>query len=172
MSQLQQRAFAYAHSHAILAGLEACAVRNKEYIGTGYGFVDKPGSYEEFQDMLDLARERMDSPRDTLYVESIKEFVGGSLADFKAALMAIEKASLKVISMTEPHYNYRSFMTAIEILEELMPEYEMDRRKLEAVIMAEHDMGYEDIRQRTGLSRADVFQALADRERAQEKDGK
>lgn len=174
MSGLQQRAFAYAHSHAVLAGLEAYAAssKEKEYIRPGYGFVDKPGSYEEFQEMLDLARQRDDTPRDKLYVETIKEFVGDSLADFKAALIAIEKASLKVISMSEPHYTYNSFMTAIEILEELMPEYEKDRRKLEAVIMAEHDMGYEDILQYTGLSRADVFQALADRERAQERNGK
>lgn len=171
MTDLKRRAFGYAHSHAILVGLEACAVRNREYIGPGYGFVDKPGSYEEFQDMLDLARERIDIPRDTLYVETIKEFVGDSLADFKAALTAIEEASLKVISMEEPHYRYDNFMTAIEILEELMPEYEKDRRKMEAAIMAEHDMGYEDIFQRTGLSRADVFQALADREREKEKNG-
>lgn len=33
--------------------------------------------------------------------------------------------------MEEPHYSYDSFVTAIEILEDLMPKYEMDRRKME-----------------------------------------
>lgn len=174
MSDFKPQTFIYAHSYAIMRGIETYLSNKKEgtYVAAGYKFVEKPGSREEFEDMVALAGENAKG-WDTLYVESVKEFAGNSLADFKAALTAMQQAKLKVIPMAEgEHYNYDSFMTAIEILEELMPEYEKDRRKVEAVIMAEHDMGYEDILQYTGLSKADVFQVRADRERAQERNGK
>ena len=173
MPELQPREFIYTHSDAIMKGIEAYLNNKKNpiYVAAGYKFVEKPGSREKFEDMVALARENAKG-WDTLFVETVKEFAGNSLADFKAALTAMQQAKLKIIPMAEgEHYNYESFMTAIEILEELMPEYEKDRRKLEALIMAEHDMEYGDILQYTGLSKADVFQVLADRARAQEKDG-
>lgn len=170
MPEYKPQKFIYAHSHAIMKGIEAYLSNSKGIVvGADYEFVEKPGGREAFEDMVALAGENA-KDWDTLYVESVKEFAGGSLADFKAALTAMQQAKLKVVSMVEgERYNYDSFMTAIEILEELMPEYEKDRRKLEALIMAEHDMEYGDILQYTGLSKADVFQVLADRAREQEK---
>lgn len=62
--------------------------------------------------------------RDILYVDSVKEFAGKSLADFKEALTAIEDAGMKVVSITEQNYDYNSFITAIEVLEDITPSYQ------------------------------------------------
>lgn len=158
--------FGYAHSEAIMAGLKA-RVRKNTYISDGYTFLDKPGEYKEFEKMLQVARQ---GDHDMLYVDTVKEFAGESLADFKAMLTAIYDAGMLVTSLTEPHYKYHDFMAAIEVLEDLMPVYRMNRQSITAAVM--YLMGNEisHISQYTGLSEADVLQAAADYKREQEQE--
>jgi len=102
-------------------------------------------------------------------VDTVKEFAGTSLADFKNALTAIEDAKLDIVSAAEPQYNYYHFMTVIEVLDSLEPGYVKNRKSIVAVTMSKLDVEIEDICKETGLNQSDVLQAVADYAREEEK---
>lgn len=161
----ESRTFGYAHSQAVLSGLMVHAKDKGSYIGRDYGYVDKPGEYEMFEEMLKIARLGM---RDVLYVDTVKEFAGHSLADFKAALTAIRDAGMVVHSVTESNYNYDNYMTAIQVLEDLMPAYQKSRQHAAAVTMFRFGVGVEQICRELELSEAEVYEAIASYKRALE----
>lgn len=103
-----------------------------------------------------------------LYVDTVKEFAGTSLTDFKNALTAIEDAKLEIVSAVEPQYNYHHFMTAIEVMESLEPGYAKNRQSIVAVTMSKLGAEMADICGKTGLNESDVFQAVAEYTREQE----
>lgn len=165
MSEFQVRSFAYAHSNAVIEGIRAKLQNTRHYIADGYAHIDAPGEDEQFQKMIEIAKK---GGHDILYVDSVKEFAGHSLADFKKALTDIEKAGMKVVSTSEKGYDYQTFMTAIEILEELTPEYEKSRRRIAAVTM--HAMGAEvrQICKDLEMPESEVYQAIASYKRSLE----
>lgn len=165
MADFISRSFGYSHSHAVMAALKVHVRTIKCAIHDGYDFIEKPGEHKEFDKMIELAKE---GGKDKLFVDSIKEFAGNSLSDFKAAIIAIEDAGMIVASLAEPAYSYDSYMTIIEVLESFMPGYQKQRQKIEAVTMCRLDIDPEKICEMTGLSKADVFQAVADYTREQE----
>lgn len=154
------RPFAYAHSPAIMNALITEAKNRQHFVSGGYDFLERPGEHMAFDKMIALAK---DIDRiNPLYVDTVKEFAGASLADFKNALTAIEDAKLDVFSAAEPHYNYYHFMTVIEIMEALEPGYVKNRQSIAAVTMFRLDRDLGEICDQTGLSQAEVFQAIAD----------
>ncbi len=116
--------------------------------------------------MIELAKEV--GSINPLYVDTVKEFAGTCLADFKNALTAIEEAKLDIVSMAEPHYNHHHFMTVIEVLEDLELGYVKNRQSIMAVAMFQLDTDLAEICEKTGLGQADVFQAVTDYKREQE----
>ena len=165
MAEFKPRAFGYAHSPSILKALTIEAQNRRSYIAGGYDFLENRGEHTAFDKMIELAKE---GGRDTLYVDTVKEFAGDSLADFKAALTAIENAGMLIISAAEPQYNYYHFMTAIEVLEDLEPGYVKNRQSIVAVTMSKLGAEMADICGETGLNESDVFQAIAEYTREQE----
>lgn len=169
MSEFTPRSFGYSHSYAVMNALKYHVKYIKgSYIGEGYDFIEKPGEHKAFDAMIELAKQ---GGRDMLYVESIKEFAGNSLTDLKDALTAIHEAGMLIESQRETTYNYIDFMTLLRPLEELMPEYQKHRQQMMAVGMAQvMDIDIKEICERTGLSEADVFQAVADYKRQEERE--
>ncbi|MDD4389256.1 MAG: hypothetical protein PHW03_00475 [Eubacteriales bacterium] len=166
MEDKKFRPFAYAHSPAVMRALTIEAKNRGHFISGGYDFLEKPGEHTAFDEMIKRAKDI--GSINPLYVDTVKEFAGTSLADFKNALTAIEDAKLDIVSAAEPQYNYYHFMTAIEVLENLEPDYVKNREKIVAVTMCRLDVDPKDICKDTGLSEADVFQAVAEYKREQE----
>lgn len=168
MPEFSTRLFGYAHSHAVMAGLKAFVQGRNLSITDGYAYIDKPGEDAEFWKMIEVAKLGGD---DILYIDSVRDFAGNSLADFKAALTAIADAGMKVVSMTERDYDYRAFMTAIGVLEDLTPAYQTHYRHIAAVTM--HAMGADvsKICADLELSAAEVYEAIASYERQKEEYG-
>ena len=164
MAKSEQEHFAYAHDAAILSALRV-AVSKRCYIRDDYAYLEKTGEREMFDAMLEVARM---GKGDILHVDSVKEFAGASLAEFKSALTAIHDAGMVVFSLSEERYNYTAFMTAIEVLEGLMPDYQKKRQSIEAVALCKVGVAVDEICKLTGLSEADVHQAVADYMREQE----
>lgn len=165
MEDFKPRTFGYAHSKAIMAALKEIVSKRGSIISGGYDFLEKPGEHSQFDEMIALAKQ---GGRDVLYVDTVKEFAGKSLMDFKQALSDIDASGMKICSQSEPNYSYGDYIAVIEVLEELMPGYQKNRQSIEAVALAKIDIAMEDICSHTGLAAADVFQALADYEREQE----
>jgi len=168
MGENTLRPFAYAHSSAIMKALVTEAKNRQHFVSGGYDFLEKPGEHMAFDKMVKLAK---DIDRiNPLYVDTVKEFAGTSLADFKAALTAIEDAKLDIVSASEPQYNYYHFMTVIEVMEALEPGYVKNRQSIVAVTMSKFGAEMADICQETGLNESDVFQAVAEYTREQEQE--
>lgn len=165
MAQFVTRSFAYAHSSAVLAGLRAALKDTNHHVADGYAYIDRPGEDEMFHKMLEVARQ---GGNDILYVDSVKEFAGKSLADFKAALTAIEDAGMVVASLTERNYDYVAFMTAIQVLEDLTPGYLTRPQRVAAITMHALNVDVKKICDDLGLSEADVYEAIAEYKRAEE----
>lgn len=165
MADMRPHAFGYAHSHAVMAGLQAHVNINGSHIAGGYDFIEKPGERVAFEAMIELAKQ---CGHDVLFVDTVKEFAGNSLTEFREALTAINDAGMRVHSMRERTYAYSDYITVIEMLEELMPAYQKNRQSIMAVAMCMVDADIEVICEKTGLSEADVFQAVADYKREQE----
>lgn len=164
--QVQPRSFAYAHSKAVMKGLKIHANSMHHYIGDGYAYMDKPGEMVMFQEMLEVAAL---SKQDILFVESVKEFAGASLSEFKDNLAAIEKAGMRVNSLSEPNYKYSDFQTVIQVLEDLTPGYRKNYQQGLAAILNELGISVQNIMEQTDLSESDVYQAIAEHKREQER---
>ena len=167
MAEFKPRAFGYAHSPSILKALTIEAQNRRSYIAGGYDFLEKRGEHTAFDEMIELAQK---GGRDTLYVDTVKEFAGDSLADFKAALTAIENAGMLIISAAEPQYNYHHFMAAIEVLEDLEPGYIKNRESIMVAAMFKAGTDLGDICEYTGLKESFVLQAVAEYTREQEQE--
>lgn len=165
MAEHTPKNFGYAHSRAVIEALKTFVGNRKSYIGGGYDFLEQPGEHKAFDAMIELAKK---GGHDSLYVDTVKEFAGSSLADFKAALTAINDAGMLVYSLTERNYDYYNFLTIIELIEALEPGYYKNRQSIMAVAMCMVDIDIAVICEKTGLSEADVFQAAADYKREQE----
>lgn len=165
MDEFRPQSFGYAHSKAVMEGLKAYARLRKSIITESYVYIEKEGETEAFNEMIEVAKQ---CGRDILYVDSVKEFAGKSLADFKEALTTIEDAGMKVVSVTEKDYDYNTFMTAIEVLEDITPAYQKSALCITAITM--HAMGADikKICNDLGLSEADVYGAIAEYKRATE----
>lgn len=166
MGENTLRPFAYAHSAAVLRALTIEAKNRRHFIPGGYDFLEKRGEHTAFDKMIKQAKDI--GSINPLYVDTVKEFAGTSLADFKVALTAIEEAKLDIVSAAEPQYNYYHFMTAIEVLEDLETGYVKNRQSIVAVTMSKLGAEMADICQETGLNESDVFQAVAEYTREQE----
>jgi hypothetical protein len=166
MGENTLRPFAYAHSAAIMNALKVEARNRQHFVSGGYDFLEKQGEHTAFDKMIELAKEV--GRINPLYVDTVKEFAGTSLADFKNALTAIEEAKLDIVSAAEPQYNYYHFITAIEVLEALEPGYIKNRQSIAAVTMFQLNRDLGEICEQTGLSQAEVFQAIADYKQEQE----
>lgn len=166
MEEYNSRYFGYAHSNAIMNALKVHANRKGLVISAGYDFIEKNGEKAAFNEMIELAQL---SKEDTLFVDSVKEFAGKSLEDFKSALTAINDAGMTVYSLTEPNYDYFTFMSAIEVLEDTTPLYQ--RKVQYATAVALHKAGIEikQICTELELSEADVYEAIAEFKRENEK---
>ena len=80
MGENTLRPFAYAHSAAVLRALTIEAKNRRHFIPGGYDFLENPGEHTAFDKMIALAK---DIDRiNPLYVDTVKEFSGTSLADF------------------------------------------------------------------------------------------
>ena len=168
MAEFKTRSFAYAHSNAVLAGLKAHAKNRGSIITDEYAYIEEEGETTAFYKMLEVARK---SGKDILYVDSVKEFAGKSLSDFKAALTAIADASMEVYSMTERDYDYAAFVTAIKVLEDLTPAFRKRDRYIAAVTMYAMETPVSKICADLELSKAEVFEAIASYERGLEETG-
>lgn len=166
MGDNKLRPFAYAHSTAVMRALTIEARNRGHFISGGYDFLEEAGEHTAFDKMIQLAKEI--GVTNPLYIDTVKELAGHSLADFKHALTAIEDARLSVISAAEPQYNYYHFMTVIEVLESLEPGYAKNQQGIVAVTMSKLNVEIEDICKETGLNESDVFQAVAEYKREQE----
>ena len=166
MGENTLRPFAYAHSAAIMNALKVEARNRQHFVSGGYDFLEKQGEHTAFDKMIELAKEV--GRINPLYVDTVKEFAGTSLADFKNALTAIEEAKLDIVSAAEPQYNYHHFITAIEVLEALEPGYVKNRQSIAAVTMFQLNRDLGEICDQTGLNQSEVFQAIADYKEEQE----
>lgn len=144
MAEFQPRAFGYTHSPAIMNALKSRAQARCSFIGAGYDFVEKPGEDDAFRDMIELAAQ---GGHDILYVDSVKEFAGHSLTDFKDSL------------------------TAIKVLEDLTPAYRKSNQRIAAVTM--HTMGADipTICENLDLPQSEVYEAIAPYKRSLEEAG-
>lgn len=168
MPEFKPQTFGYAHSHAVMRGLQA-HVRGKGGIITdGYAYIDEPGEDEKFWEMIKVAKQ---GGSDTLYIDSVKEFAGRSLADFKDALTAIEEAGMKVASQAERNYEYRAFMTAIEVLEDLTPAYQKNRQRIAAITMYAMGADAQKICEDLDMPQSEVYEAIASYKRSLEEAG-
>lgn len=165
MDEFRSQSFGYAHSKAVMEGLKAYARLRNSIITESYVYIEKEGETEAFNEMIKVAKQ---GGRDILYVDSVKEFAGKSLADFKEALTAIEDAGMKVVSITEQNYDYNSFMTAIEVLEDITPSYQKRGLCISAITMRAMGADINQICNDLGLSEADVYEAIAEYKRASE----
>lgn len=162
MADYVPRFFGYAHSNAIMEALKDCVRNRRGTIGTGYGFVEKDGKATAFNEMIKLAKL---GGRDMLFVNSVKEFAGKSLEDFKNALTAINDAGMTVYSLTEPNYDYCTFMAVIEVLEDITPTYRQNILHAMAVDLYRRGIEIKDICTDLELSEADVYKSIADYKR-------
>ena len=162
--------FGYSHSNAIMRGLVAAADEKPFHLGEGYQFVEENGESRAFYRMMEIIQQS--DVRDMVFVDTIKEFAGENLSEFKEKLKALNDAGVTVYSLTEPNYNYWNTLAVIEVVEKLLPIYKHHNMGIIAATLhfAGRDMDY--IRQYTKLSEAEVYQAIADckheYERAQE----
>lgn len=168
MPEFDTRVFGYAHSNAVMAGLKAHAKSRRLTITDAYAYIEEGGENTALYEMLKIAKL---GGNDILYVDSVKEFAGDSLSDFKAALTAIENAGMKVVSLTEKHYDYAAFMTAIKVLEDLTPTYRKCSSRFAAVAMFRMGISVDDICEEIGLSDADVYEAIAEYKRSLQEAG-
>lgn len=164
--QVDAHAFAYAHSQAVMAGLMAHTEHKAYSIRSDYAYVEKPGETVMFQAMLEVAEQ---GGKDILYVDTVKEFAGASLSEFKNNLTAIKKAGMTVQSLSEKNYNYDDFQTVIQVLEDLTPGYQKNYQQGLAAILNELGTNIQDICEQTGLRESDVYQAIAEHKREQER---
>ena len=162
----EKRVFGYSHSRAIMAGLSHYASHQGRDLD--YRFIEKPGETDLFKETIRLASEEKGKVKFLLYVDSISELAGNSLSDLKDALTAVQKAGLILRSLSEPQYDYDQYMKMICFMEDLLPEYRMKRREYAAALMYEIGTDIGTIREKTGLSESEVFQAIADYKRGQE----
>lgn len=158
--------FAYSHSRAIVAGLVAFAYSRHLPIGDGYQFVEEDGGRAAFDRMIEIIRRSEE--RDIVFVDTIKEFAGTSLADFKARLKALNDANVFVRSSSEPNYDYWNTLAVIEVVESLLPIYRQANNGIIAATLHMAGMDVKFIREHTGLSEAEIYQAIADCKRAYE----
>lgn len=165
MPELNTQIFGYAHNHAVMAGLKAHAASKRTVITDAYAYIDKPGENIAFRKMLEVAKQ---GGHDILYVDSVKEFAGDGLADFKAALTAVEDAGMKVLSLTEQDYDYRAFMTAIEVLEDLTPAYQKSNQRIAAITMFRMGTEVQQICEHLDMKESDVYEAVASYKRGLE----
>lgn len=168
MPEFKTQVFAYAHSHAVMAGLKAHAKSRGSIVTDGYAYIDTPDEDVQFWKMIEVARQ---GGNDILYVDSVKDLAGHSLPDFKAALTALEEAGMKVVSLTERDYDYRAFGTAIKVLEDLTPVYRKSNQRIAAVTM--HTMGADipTICKNLDLPQSEVYEAIASCKRSLEEAG-
>lgn len=80
MPDFNTQIFGYAHSHAVMAGLKAYVKNKGSIITDAYTYIDKPGETTAFRKMLEVAKQ---GGHDILYVDSVEEFAGNRLADFR-----------------------------------------------------------------------------------------
>lgn len=158
MPEFKTQIFGYAHSNAVMKGLQAHAKSRNLIITDSYAYIDKPDEDEKFWVMVEVAKQ---GGNDMLYIDSVKELAGHSLADFKAALTAIEDAGMRVVSMTERDYDYRAFMTAIEVLEDLTPAYQKSRQHIAAITMYAMGAEVQKICDDLNMALSDVYEAIA-----------
>ncbi len=168
MEKFRSQWFAYAHSNAVMAGLRAHAKSRGDFITDAYAYIDRPGETDQFREMLKVAKQ---GGRDILYVDSVREFAGRSLSDIKAALTAIQDAGMKIISLSERDYDYRAFMTAIEVLEELTPAYLKSHQGVAVITMFRMGREVREICEAIGWSEADVYEAITEYKRSLEEAG-
>lgn len=168
MPEFDTRVFGYAHSNAVMAGLKAHAKSRRLTITDAYAYIEEEGENTALYEMVKIAKL---GGNDILYVDSVKEFAGDSLSDFKAALTAIENAGMKVVSLTEKHYDYAAFMTAIKVLEDLTPAYRKNSCRVAAVTMYRMKMDVKRIAAELDMSEADIHEAIASYKRSLEEAG-
>ena len=165
MAEFKTQSFGYAHSNAVMAGLKAHAKSRGSIITDAYAYIEEEGENTAFYKMIEVAKQ---GGRDFFSVDSVKEFAGDSLSDFKAALTAIEDAGMKVVSMTEKDYDYAAFVTAIKVLEDLTPMFQKRDKYIVAVTMYAVGVDIPKICADLELSKAEVFEAIASYERKKE----
>lgn len=168
MPEFTPRTFGYAHSSAVMRGLQAHARSRRDVITDAYAYIDEPGNDEMFWKLIEIARQ---GGSDILYIDSVKELAGHSLSDFKQALTAIENAGMKVYSQAERDYDYAAFMTAIEVLEDLTPTYRKSNQRIAAITM--HTMGADILKicEDLDMPQSEVYEAIASYKRSLEDAG-
>lgn len=167
MAEFKPQTFAYAHDAAVLKALRICANSNNRTITDGYAFLEEEGETAAFYNMIDIATK---GGNDILYVNSVKEFAGDSLEDFKTALTRIESAGLRVISLSENDYAYAAFMTAIKVLEDTTPKYLKSKYAISAAAMHKVGASIETICEELGLRPSEVHEIIASYKREEEKE--
>ena len=166
MAEFKPQTFAYAHNAVVLKALVSCANKTNRPVMAGYAFLEEEGETTAFYKMLDTATK---CGNDTLYVNSVKEFAGNSIEDFKAALTRIYNAGFKVISIEEENYNYFAFMTAIKVLEDTTPKYLKHKYSISAAAMHKVGASIETICDELGLMPSQVHEIIASYMREEEK---
>lgn len=166
--EFNTQCFGYAHSNAVMAGLKAHAKSRGLIITDEYAYIEEEDEDTAFREMVKVAKL---GGNDILFVDSVKEFAGDSLSDFKAALTAIEDAGMKVVSLSEKDYKYAAFVTAIDVLEELTPAFRKSNSRVAAVTMYRMKVDVKQIASELDMSEADVHEAIASYKRSLEEAG-
>lgn len=165
MPEFKPQVFGYAHSAAVMAGLKAHVRSKGGVITDGYVYIDAPGEDEMFWKLVAIAKQ---GGNDILYIDSVKDLAGRSLADLKAALTSVENAGMKVVSMTERDYDYATFMTAIEVLEDLTPAYRKRDQRIAAITMYRMGAEVPKICEDLEMPQSEVYESIASYKRSLE----
>ena len=75
---------------------------------------------------------------------------------------------MQVISLTEQVYRYHTFMTAIEVLEDLTPTYQKSNQRVAAVTMFRMGTEVPQICEQLDMKESDVYEAVASYKRSRE----
>ncbi len=167
MAEFKTQCFGYAHSNAVMAGLKAHAKSRGSIITDAYAYIEEEGENTAFYKMIEVAKQ---GGRDILYIDSVKEFAGDSLSDFKAALTAIENAGMKVVSLSERDYDYAAFMVAVKVLEDTTPKYLKTRYSISAAAMHKVGASVDTICEELGLKPSEVYAIISSYKEEEEKE--
>ena len=155
--------YGYTFSDAEMKGLVAYAPRKDHVLWESCCFIEKRGQRTEFDKLLE--RLRQGSNRDYLFVNSFKDFMGGSLSQFAKNLADLKSTGMTIYSVTEPNLDYEELETMIGILADLIPWYQTNYWCGVAAILNEMGADIRAICEHIPLEEADVYQAIADYKR-------
>ncbi len=157
----EYRGFSYATSRKGSLLLDDYARQKKDYIMSGYGFIENPGETAAFEDMLDLASQG-EAKSDKLYIETLKDLPAQGFEQFRDMVHRLYDAGLRTIhSIEEPGCTKTAdLMAAVDVFVDLLPEFRRRENSLVAGLLFGADVAPEEISRLTGLPLSAVHEAI------------